>query len=43
MKVRMPTIAMSMSVALVLGLVSGYFPAYRASRINIVEGLRHIG
>jgi ABC-type antimicrobial peptide transport system permease subunit len=26
-----------------LGLVSGYLPAYRASRVNIVEGLRHIG
>jgi ABC-type antimicrobial peptide transport system permease subunit len=30
-------------VALVLGLVSGYLPAYNASRMNIVDGLRHIG
>jgi ABC-type antimicrobial peptide transport system permease subunit len=26
-----------------VGFVSGYLPAYRASRMNIVEGLRHIG
>jgi ABC-type antimicrobial peptide transport system permease subunit len=24
-------------------LVSGYLPAYNASRMNIVDGLRHIG
>jgi ABC-type antimicrobial peptide transport system permease subunit len=29
--------------ALILGLVSGYLPAYNASRMNIVEGLRYIG
>jgi ABC-type antimicrobial peptide transport system permease subunit len=27
----------------ILGIVSGYLPAYKASRMNIVEGLRHIG
>ena len=27
----------------ILGLVRGYLPAYKASRMNIVEGLRHIG
>jgi len=43
MKVRVPTAALALSVSLVLGLVSGYLPAYRASRVNIVEGLRHIG
>lgn len=43
MKVRVPTIAMSLSVAVALGLISGYLPARSASRINIVEGLRHIG
>jgi len=30
-------------IAVVLGVVSGYLPAYRASRVNIVDGLRHIG
>jgi putative ABC transport system permease protein len=43
MKVNGPTAALSMTVALVLGIVSGYLPAYNASRMNIVEGLRHIG
>jgi ABC-type antimicrobial peptide transport system permease subunit len=33
----------SLLVAAVVGFVSGYLPAYRASRMNIVEGLRHIG
>jgi len=43
MRVNWATAALSLSVALILGLVSGYLPAYNASRINIVEGLRHIG
>jgi len=43
MRVNVNTAAISLSVALALGLVSGYLPAYRASRLNIVEGLRHIG
>jgi putative ABC transport system permease protein len=43
MKVKLPTAALSLFAALALGLVSGYLPAYRASRVNIVEGLRHIG
>jgi len=43
MKVNAPTAGLSLMVALILGLVSGYLPAYNASRINIVEGLRHIG
>jgi putative ABC transport system permease protein len=43
MRVNVPTAAISLSVALALGLISGYLPAYRASRMNIVEGLRHIG
>jgi len=43
MSVTRPTAAVSMAVALTLGVISGYLPAYRASRMNIVEGLRHIG
>lgn len=43
MKVNAPTAALSLFVAVTLGLASGYFPAYSASRTNIVEGLRHIG
>jgi putative ABC transport system permease protein len=43
MKVTLPTVALSLLVAAVVGFVSGYLPAYKASRMNIVEGLRHIG
>jgi putative ABC transport system permease protein len=43
MKVSPPTAALSLLVAVTLGLVSGCLPAYNASRTNIVEGLRHIG
>jgi len=43
MKVTLPTIALSLTVAAIVGFVSGYLPAYKASRMNIVDGLRHIG
>jgi putative ABC transport system permease protein len=43
MKVSVPTAGLSLTVALALGLVSGYLPAFNASRKNIVDGLRHIG
>jgi putative ABC transport system permease protein len=43
MKVNAPTAGLSLLVALTLGLVSGYLPAFNASRMNIVDGLRHIG
>lgn len=43
MKVNAPTAAISMTIALILGVVSGYLPAYRVSRLNIVDALRHIG
>ena len=43
MKVNAPTAAISMAIALILGVVSGYLPAYRVSRLNIVDALRHIG
>ncbi len=43
MKVNGITAGLSLFVAVILGIVSGYFPAYKASRMNIVEGLRHIG
>jgi putative ABC transport system permease protein len=34
---------LSLLVAVTLGLLSGYLPAFNASRMNIVDGLRHIG
>lgn len=43
MKVKPPAAGLALLVSVVLGVISGYLPAYRASRTNIVEGLRHIG
>lgn len=43
MKVNLITAVIALLIAILLGIVSGYLPAYRASRMNIVEGLRHIG
>jgi putative ABC transport system permease protein len=43
MRVNAVTAAIALGAAVVLGLASGYFPAYRASRMNIVDALRHIG
>jgi putative ABC transport system permease protein len=43
MKVKWPTAAMALFASLLLGLISGYVPAHRASHMNIVEALRHIG
>jgi putative ABC transport system permease protein len=43
MKVTLPTVLISILVAATVGFISGWVPAYSASRKNIVEGLRHIG
>lgn len=43
MKIRWPTAMTALFASLLLGLISGYLPAHRASRMNIVEALRHIG
>lgn len=43
MRVNGITAAIALLVSLILGMVSGYLPAYKASRMNIVEALRHIG
>ena len=43
MKINGATAGLSLAVALALGLVSGYLPAFSASRKDIVDGLRHIG
>jgi putative ABC transport system permease protein len=37
------TVLISMMVAGAVGFLSAIIPSYRASQINIVEGLRHIG
>jgi putative ABC transport system permease protein len=43
MKVTLHTMVLALFVAATVGFLSGYVPAYGASRTNIVEGLRHIG
>ncbi len=43
MSVTVPTMLASLVVAAIVGFISGCLPAYNASRVNIVEGLRHIG
>jgi putative ABC transport system permease protein len=43
MRVTVPTMLASLLVAAAVGFVSGCLPAYNAARMNIVEGLRHIG
>jgi putative ABC transport system permease protein len=43
MRVNGITAGLALLIAVILGLVSGYLPAYKASRMNIVEALRHIG
>jgi len=43
MRVGAPTAGIALLIALILGVVSGYLPAYRVSRLNIVDALRHIG
>ena len=43
MKVTFPTALVALLVSAIVGFLSDCLPAYHASRINIVEGLRHIG
>jgi len=37
------TMAAALFVAGMVGLISSLLPSYHASRVDIVEGLRHIG
>jgi putative ABC transport system permease protein len=41
--VTVPTMVVALAVAASVGFFSACLPAYNASRMNIVEGLRHIG
>ena len=43
MKVGVGTMAVSLTVAALVGFISASVPSWNASRQNIVEGLRHIG
>jgi len=42
-QVTVPTMLVALLIAASVGLLSASLPAYNASRVNIVEGLRHIG
>lgn len=43
LKIPLTTLAVSLPVAGLVALVSAAVPSYRASRVNIVQGLRHVG
>ena len=43
MHVNAATAAIALVISVILGLISGYLPAYKASSMNIVDALRHIG
>ena len=43
MKVTPITILVSLLIAAVVGFASSFIPSYNAARVNIVDGLRHIG
>jgi putative ABC transport system permease protein len=43
MIITVPTQLVALAVAAAVGFASAFLPAYHASRLNIVEGLRHIG
>jgi putative ABC transport system permease protein len=43
LKITPATFLLSLVVAGVVGLLSAVFPAYHAAKLDIVEGLRHIG
>jgi ABC-type antimicrobial peptide transport system permease subunit len=42
-QVNVPTALVALTVAALVGLVSAFFPSYRAAKLNIAEGLRHLG
>jgi putative ABC transport system permease protein len=43
LKLTSLTVVVVMLVAALVGVISGLIPSYRASRVGIVDGLRHIG
>jgi putative ABC transport system permease protein len=43
LQVALPTILVAWCVAALVGFISAVVPSYHASRLNIVDGLRHIG
>jgi putative ABC transport system permease protein len=43
LQVNAPTMLVAWVVAALVGFISAIIPSYNASRLGIVEGLRHIG
>jgi putative ABC transport system permease protein len=43
LQVNAPTMGVALVVACLVGFLSAFVPSYHASRLGIVEGLRHIG
>lgn len=43
MKVTPPTVLVALFVSALVGLLSSVIPSYHATRVSIVDGLRHIG
>ena len=43
MRVTPATMLVALLVAALVGFISAFLPSYHASRVNIVDGLRHIG
>jgi ABC-type antimicrobial peptide transport system permease subunit len=43
MSVTLPTVIVALVVAALVGFLSAFIPSYHASKVNIVDGLRHIG
>ena len=43
LRVTIPTMFVAWAVAGLVGFISAIIPSYNASRLKIVEGLRHIG
>jgi putative ABC transport system permease protein len=43
MNVTLSTMGAALAIAAVVGFVSSFVPSYHAAKVNIVDGLRHIG
>jgi putative ABC transport system permease protein len=43
MKVTVSTMGAALVIAAVVGFASSFVPSYHAAKVNIVDGLRHIG
>jgi ABC-type antimicrobial peptide transport system permease subunit len=42
-QVELPTVALGLGIALVVGLTSGGLPAFRVARLTVSDGLRRLG